>query len=170
MGWSFQIKWKNGLNSWVNLKYLKDSNPVDVAEYVTDRGVEQEHAFAWWVPYTLRKRDIIVSEVSLRVRRCSHKYEIEVPTSIASAKKIDEKNGDDFWEKVIKKEMTNIGISFSILSEGEKAPVGCIKAGVHLVFDFNMDFTRKARWVKDGHRTPDPTTSSYVGVVSRESV
>ena len=33
-----------------------------------------------------------------------------------------------------------------------------------------MDFTRKARWVKDGHRTPDPITSSYAGVVSRESV
>ena len=33
-----------------------------------------------------------------------------------------------------------------------------------------MDFTRKARWVKDGHRTPDPTTSNYAGVVSRERV
>ena len=33
-----------------------------------------------------------------------------------------------------------------------------------------MDFTRKARWVKDGHRTPDLITSSYAGVVSRESV
>ena len=33
-----------------------------------------------------------------------------------------------------------------------------------------MDFTRKARWVKDGHRTPDPTTSAYAGVVSRESI
>ena len=33
-----------------------------------------------------------------------------------------------------------------------------------------MDFTRKARWVKDGHRTPDPTTSAYAGVVSRDSV
>ncbi len=33
-----------------------------------------------------------------------------------------------------------------------------------------MDFTRKARWVSDGHRTPDPTTSAYAGVVSQESV
>ena len=33
-----------------------------------------------------------------------------------------------------------------------------------------MDFTRKARWVKDGHRTPDPDQSTYAGVVSRESV
>ena len=38
------------------------------------------------------------------------------------------------------------------------------------MFDVKMDFTRKTRWVKDGHRTPDLETSSYVGVVSRESI
>ena len=43
-------------------------------------------------------------------------------------------------------------------------------ASGHFIFDVQMDFTRKARWVKYGHRTPDPTTSAYVGVVSRESV
>ena len=32
-----------------------------------------------------------------------------------------------------------------------------------------MDFTRKARWVLDGHKTPDPIGSTYAGVVSRES-
>ena len=39
-----------------------------------------------------------------------------------------------------------------------------------MVFDVKMDFTRKARWVKDGHKTPDPEQSTYAGVVSRESV
>ena len=33
-----------------------------------------------------------------------------------------------------------------------------------------MDFTRKARWVKDGHRTPDPKRSNYAGVVARDSI
>ena len=33
-----------------------------------------------------------------------------------------------------------------------------------------MDFTRKARWVKDGHRNPDPKTSNYADVASRESI
>ena len=32
-----------------------------------------------------------------------------------------------------------------------------------------MDFTRKYRWVKDGHQTPYPESSSYAGVVLRES-
>ena len=46
VGWAFQIKWKNGLKSWVNLKDLKESNPVDVTEYVTARGIEKEPYFA----------------------------------------------------------------------------------------------------------------------------
>eukprot|EP00957_Ditylum_brightwellii_P159997 12179539-Ditylum_brightwellii.AAC.1 len=41
---------------------------------------------------------------------------------------------------------------------------GCI------IFDVKMNFTRKAGWVLDGHKTPDPVGSMYVGAVSRESV
>eukprot|EP00957_Ditylum_brightwellii_P193009 14695625-Ditylum_brightwellii.AAC.1 len=33
-----------------------------------------------------------------------------------------------------------------------------------------MDFTRKAGWVLDGHKTPNANISTYAGVVSRESV
>ena len=77
--WELQIKWKNGSKQWVRLKDLKESNPVDVAEYTTARGIQEEPAFSWWVPYTLRNKDIIVSAVSLRVRKYSHKYGIEIP-------------------------------------------------------------------------------------------
>ena len=64
-GWSFHIKWRDGNTSWVDLKDLKETNPVDIAEYATSRGIQDELAFAWWLPYTLRKRDVIVSAVSL---------------------------------------------------------------------------------------------------------
>ena len=70
----------------------------------------------------------------------------------------------------ITKEMTNVSIAFAILDEGKKAPPGWTKASGCLVFNVKIDFTRKARWVKDGHRSPDPTTSAYAVVVSRESV
>ena len=89
---------------------------------------------------------------------------------IASARKIDEKNGNNYWITAINKEMTNVGITFTILDDVIKPPPGWRKASGHLVFDVKMNFTRKARCVKDGHRTPDPTTSAYAGVVSRESV
>ena len=33
-----------------------------------------------------------------------------------------------------------------------------------------MNFTRKDRWVKDGHKTPNPTATNYLSVVLRESI
>ena len=56
------------------------------------------------------------------------------------------------------------------MDENESIPVGYKKSSGRLIYDVKMDFTRKARWVKDGHKTQDPETSSYVGVVSRESI
>ncbi len=33
-----------------------------------------------------------------------------------------------------------------------------------------MGFTRIARWVENGHKTPDSTTSSFAGIVSHDSI
>ena len=66
--------------------------------------------------------------------------------------------------------MTNSGIEFDLLEQRERAPPGWTKASGHIIFDIKMDFTRKARLVKDGHKAPDPTTSAYDGLVSRESL
>lgn len=170
IGWNFHIKWKDGTSDWVPLKILKESNPVDIAEYAVARGLEDEPAFAWWIPYTLRKRDVIVSAINSRVKKKTHKYGVEVPTSLKDAHRLDAIAKDTKWSLAHIMEMKNVGVAFEILPNGQKAPVGWSKASGHLIFDVKMDFTRKARWVKDGHRTPNPTTSTYAGVVSRESI
>ena len=101
----------------------------------------------------------------------THKYGIEVPRTIKEALRFDQKNGDTKWTDATKKEMANVGIAFEIQPRDVlKAPPGWTKASGHLIFDVKMDFTRKARWVKDGHRTPDAENSSYAGVVSKESI
>ena len=48
--------------------------------------------------------------------------------------------------------------------------MGWKKSPGHLVIDVEMNFTRKVQWVKDGHDTPIPDNSTYVGVVSQESM
>ena len=160
-GWKLLIRWKDGSESWIHLKDLKESHPVETAEYAKARGIADEPAFAWWVPYTMRKRDIILSAVKSRLRKTTHKYGIEIPTSIAHSEKIDEKNKNLFWRDAIALEMQNNGVAFNIQELGTKAPPGWSKVTGHLIFDVKMDFTRKARWVLDGHRTPDPIGSSY---------
>ena len=169
-GWKLLVKWKDGSESWIHLKDLKESHPVELAEYAKSRGIADEPAFIWWVPYTLRKRDIILSAVNKRIRKTTHKYGIELPTDASHGHKIDAKNGNTFWRDSIDLEMRNNGVAFEILEENKPAPPGWHKVTGHLVFDVKMDFTRKARWVLDGHKTPDPVGSTYAGVVSRESV
>ena len=83
---------------------------------------------------------------------------------------MNQKNGNNFWVKSIKKEMTNFGIAFEILDEDKSAPVRWSKESGHLIFDVKMDFTPKTRWVLDGHRYANPVGFTYAGVVSRDSV
>ena len=72
--------------------------------------------------------------------------------------------------KALAKEMYNVGVAFKILAEGQPAPRGWHKVMGHLVWDVKMDFTCKARWVLDRHKTPDAEGSTYASVVSRESI
>jgi len=170
IGWKLLVRWKDGSEQWIALKLLKESNPLEVAEFAKAREIDNEPAFCWWVPYTLRKRDRIIASINSRVRKTSHKYGIEVPTSIDHAKRIDESNGNRLWQDAIEKEMKNVAVAFEILELGMPIPIGWTRSSGHLVFDVKMDFTRKARWVKDGHRTAKPEISTFAEVVSRESV
>ena len=156
VGWKLLVLWKDGSEEWVPLKLLKESNPVEVAEFAISQGIENEPAFAWWVPYTLRRRDKIISAVNARVKKVSHKYGVELPRTVQEAFALDEKNGNTMWRDAINKEMENLKVAFDILPDGRRVPVGYTKASGHLVFDVRMTLERKARWVKDGHRTPEP--------------
>jgi hypothetical protein len=170
VGWKVLVKWADASESWIPLKDTKESHPVETADFAKARSIADEQAFAWWVPYTLRKHDIILSKINARIRMTTHKYGIEIPTSVENAMEIDRSNNNTFWKNALAKEMTEVGVAFEVLEEDMKAPIGWSKVTGHLVWDVKMDFTRKARWVLDGHRTPNPIGSTYAGVVSRDSI
>jgi hypothetical protein len=142
-GWSLLVNWKDGAESWAKLAELKDSYPIDLAEFVKARGIADEPAFAWWVPHTMRRRNAILSAVKARVRKKTHKYGIEVPTSLVRARELDRIDA-------LKLEMQNVGVAFEVHEDGKSAPQGWTKASGHIIWDLKMDFTRKARWVLDG--------------------
>ena len=169
-GWKLLVKWVDDSESWMDLKDMKEAHPIKTAEFAKAHGIDNEAAFAFWVPYVLRKRDIILSKIKARIRKTTHKFGIEIPTSVEEAYRLDEDNNNTFWRDALAKEMTNVGIAFEVLEAGAKPPPGWSKASGHLVWDLKMDFTRKARWVLDGHKQADPIGSTYAGVVSRESV
>ena len=56
-GWDFRVEWKDGSFSWVPLKDLRVSNPVEIAEYAENHGLKEQPAFAWWVHHVLKRRN-----------------------------------------------------------------------------------------------------------------
>jgi hypothetical protein len=44
------------MTSWHQLADLKESYPIEVAEFAVTQGIQDEPAFIWWVPYVLAKR------------------------------------------------------------------------------------------------------------------
>ena len=83
--------------SWIALNDMKDSFPVQLAEYSVRARVSQEPAFAWWVSFVLKKRNRIIAKVKSKYWVRTHKFGIRVPKSVAEAKRLDEANGDTLW-------------------------------------------------------------------------
>ena len=96
-----------------------------------------------------------MSKVKAQLKVTTHKYGIEIPYSIEHAKELYKNNGNTLWMDALQKEMTNVSIEFEFLDLSVKAPAGYTLSSGHLIWDLKIDYTRMARWVKDGHRTPD---------------
>jgi hypothetical protein len=171
-GWYLKVQWKEGTTSWETLRDLKESNPIEVAEYAVGHNLCEEPAFAWWVPFTLRKRNKIVASIKTRAkhRKKDYKFGIELPRTIKRALEKDKETGTTFWADAIAKEMKHVRPAFNILEENTKAPPGSKFIRCHMNFEIKMDFTRKARFVAGGHMTDPPTSLTYSSVVARDSV
>ena len=95
-GWFLNCLWQDGRSDLVALKDLKESHPVQVAEYAVNNKIALQPAFAWWVPHTIKQRDAIISKVKSRYWKGKHKYGVRVPKSIKEALEIDCKTGTMF--------------------------------------------------------------------------
>ena len=172
-GWEILLQWKDGSTTWVKLKDVKDSNPVQLAEYAVQLRIAEEPAFAWWVPYVVKKRNRIIAKVKSKYWLRTHKFGIRIPKSVEEAKKFDEINGNTLWWDAICKEMKNVRVAFDVFEGKEEAiPLGYQKVNCHIIFNVKMgeNFRRKARMVAGGHTTEAPATLTYSSVVSRDSV
>ena len=59
------VNWKDGTSSWERLADLKESNPIELAEYAVAQDIAHQPAFAWWVIFTLKKRHSIICAVKI---------------------------------------------------------------------------------------------------------
>ena len=65
----------------------------------------------------------------------THKFGIDIPTSIKHDLGIDRINQNTFWRYALELEMMNVGIEFDILDENDVVPPGWSKVTGHVIFD-----------------------------------
>jgi hypothetical protein len=135
------VTWNDGSTAWVPLNEIKDANPVEVAEYAVSMRLVSAPAFAWWVPYTIKKRDRVIKALKKQYFRQFQKYGIELPKTVKRALEIDEQTNTTFWRDAIRKDMSAVGKAFEILEESAPNPAGHTLIDVHMVFDVKPDFT-----------------------------
>jgi hypothetical protein len=123
----------------VPLKLLKESNPIELADYVSANNLTTEPAFAWWVPFTLKQRDWIIKATKKRYFRQFSKFGLELPKTVQRVLEIDAETGTSHWLDAINKEMKMVFPAFEFLDEGKSAPPGFNAISCDLVFDIKFD-------------------------------
>jgi len=168
--WEILLQWKDGSTTWEKMKDVKNAYPVQLAEY-RQRDISETPAFAWWVPYVIKKSQKIISKTKSKYWIRTHKFGIRIPHSVEEALATDKENGDTLWWDAICKEMKNVRDAFEEYDGNISDLVGYKKLDMHVMFDVKMgeNFRRKARLVTDGHKTDSPATITYSSVVSRDS-
>ena len=72
-GWGFFIQWKDGGSTWNQVKDVKESLPVQIAEYAVLNQIADKPAFAWCIKKVLKKGDIIISKKDRKYWQKTHK-------------------------------------------------------------------------------------------------
>ena len=171
-GWDLLVRWKDGSNNWISLKDLKESYPIELMEYAICNQIQDEPAFAWWVPFVQKRHASIISKAKTKYWERTHKFGIEIPKDVEHARRIDEANGNTLWQDAIALEMRDNRIAFEV-HEGDVSELKDYEhISGHLIFDIKLgeNFRRKARYVADGYKTSTPSAVTYSSVASRDSV
>jgi hypothetical protein len=170
-GWYLCVEWKDRITSLERLSDLKESNPVEVVKYAVSKNLLDAPAFAWWVPYVLKKCSHIIAAVTNIYHNRTHKFGTEVPKKWEDCVKLDKENCNNLWRYSVRKETKNVCIAFQILNGYKAVPPIYQEIRCHMIFDIKMeDFQRKARFVDGGQTTDTSHAMTYASVVSRDSM
>jgi hypothetical protein len=99
--------WKDGSTTWVALRDMKNSYPVQLAEYATQRRIAGEPAFAWWIHHKLNEMNRTISKLKAKYWVRTQQFGVQVTKSVEEAKRFDDENGKTpRWDAIYKEMKT----------------------------------------------------------------
>ena len=165
--------------TWVDIKDVKEASPIDLSEYVVTNQIADKPAFAWWVPYTPKKTNTIISKIKTNYWRTTHNYGVRLPDIVTEVIQIDQANGNIYGKDKIDKETKKAKIAYKLREDCTPKETRKVKVDdmheyqyitCHVIFEVKINFTLKARFVANGGNTESPVTLTYSKVVSRDTV
>ena len=109
-GWDLLFQWKDGSNDWIELKDVKESNPIEVAQYAPNKKLLDEPAFAWWINTIMKQNKRLIKKVKSKYWMTKHKFGVRIPKTASEALSLDSSNGNTLWQYAIQKKMINVRI------------------------------------------------------------
>ena len=80
---------------------MKESYPVQVYEYAVAKSIANEPDLSWWVPYTIKKRNVIIAAIKSRLKVATHKYGVDIPSSVEHVISLDAINGNRILQEAL---------------------------------------------------------------------
>ena len=66
--------------------------PIDLAEYEVTNKIYEKLEFSWWVPYTPKKRKLIIYKVKRNYWSTTNTYGMRIPNNVTEVMQIDQAN------------------------------------------------------------------------------
>lgn len=106
-------------NAWLILRSWTLWKFADYA--ILHQGIDDEPAFAWWVPYTLRWQNCTNAAVNKQYHKRTHKFGIKYTEDL---RRIDKANGNLQWQEAIQKEMNMVAlmVASKVLGDNKSPP------------------------------------------------
>ena len=79
------------------MKDIRQTYPIDLVDFAIQKGIAEEPAFAWWIPFVIKKRNRIIAKIKFEYLTRTHKFGIIIPRSVEEIIKLDHFNKDTLW-------------------------------------------------------------------------
>ena len=84
------FQWKDGRTTYETLKDMKNSYPVQMAEYAVHQRIAGRQYFAWWIQHVLEKHNHIIGYLKSKYWIRTHKFSANIPKLVQEANAFDE--------------------------------------------------------------------------------
>ena len=88
-GFDLLFQWKDGRKIWVTLKDMKNSYPVQMAEYTVRHCIAGNPEFEWSIRHVLEKRNRMIGNLKSKYWVRTHKFGVNIHKSVQEAKEFD---------------------------------------------------------------------------------